>query len=189
MISTAILLFLVSTFIPYQFAYLVACLVQLFTTARAFRLATLANSAADTNFHHYAHSILLLMMWVLPINLPILAVWVRNLAVHWLTPFSSHHNVLSIMPFILLVENLTTGRMVPQIPSWLRHVTSVLLFGTALCAAVYGVSHAYVLHYLVNVVAAWLVVLHSTSDSWSLTTLGAMFEEDAGDDRKGAKTP
>lgn len=189
MISTAILLFLVSTFIPYQFAYLVACLVQLFTTARAFRLATLANSAADTNFHHYTHSILLLMMWVLPINLPILAVWVRNLAVHWLTPFSSHHNVLSIMPFILLVENLTTGRMVPQIPSWLRHVTSVLLFGTALCAAVYGVSHAYVLHYLVNVVAAWLVVLHSTSDSWSLTTLGAMFEEDAGDDRKGAKTP
>ncbi|UNI22091.1 GPI inositol deacylase [Purpureocillium takamizusanense] len=189
MISTAILLFLVSTFIPYQFAYLVACLVQLFTTARAFRLATTASSAADANFHHYAHSILLLMMWVLPINLPILAVWVRNLAVHWLTPFSSHHNVLSIMPFILLVENLTTGRMVPQIPSGLRHVTSILLFGTALCAAVYGVSHAYVLHYLVNVVAAWLVVLHSTSDSWSLTTLGAMFEEDAGDDRKGPKAP
>ncbi|KYK59672.1 hypothetical protein DCS_00806 [Drechmeria coniospora] len=189
MISTAVLLFLVSTFIPYQFAYLVACLVQLFTSARAFQLARGTTSTSNANYHHYAHSILLLMMWVLPVNLPILAVWVRNLAVHWLTPFSSHHNVLSIMPFILLVENLTAGRMVPHIASGLRHITSALLFGTALCAAVYGVSHAYVLHYLVNAVAAWLVILHSTSDSWSLTTIGAMFEGNANEARKGDKVP
>lgn len=188
-VSTAILLFLVSTFIPYQFAYLVACLVQLFTAARSFRAASTALSLATLNYYHYSHSILLLMMWVLPINLPILAVWVRNLAVHWLTPFSSHHNVLSIMPFILLVENLTTGRMVPQITSRLRHVTSILLFGTALCAAVYGVSHAYTLHYLVNIVAAWLVVLHSTVDSWTLVTLGAMFQRNADGIRKEAKAP
>ena len=176
MITTAVLLFLVSTFIPYQFAYLVACLVQLFTVVRALRIDSAMSSTSNSNYYHYAHSVLLLMLWVLPINLPILAVWIRNLAVHWLTPFSSHHNVLSIMPFILLVENLTTGKMIPQLTSGLRHLTSILLFGTALCAAVYGVSHAYVLHYLVNIVAAWLVVIHSTSDPWSLSGLGAMFE-------------
>ncbi|KAG5983338.1 hypothetical protein E4U55_000210 [Claviceps digitariae] len=187
MISTAILLFLVSTFIPYQFAYLVACLVQLFTAVRAFHIATLAVSQSNLNYYHYVHSILLLMMWVLPINLPILAVWIRNLAVHWLTPFSSHHNVLSIMPFILLVENLTTGRMVPQVTSPLRHVTSVLLSGTALCAAVYGVSHAYMLHHLVNIIATWLVILHSTADAWSVASILAMFGGSArmnGDDGK-----
>ncbi|PHH82070.1 hypothetical protein CDD83_3378 [Cordyceps sp. RAO-2017] len=189
MISTAILLFLVSTFIPYQFAYLVACLVQLFTVVRAFRISTIASSTINNNYYHYAHSILLLMMWVLPINLPILAVWVRNLAVHWLTPFSSHHNVLSIMPFILLVENLTTGRMVPRVKNRLRHVTSVLLFGTALCAAIYGMSHAYVLHYLVNSVATWLIVLHSTSNSLSLKIVGAMFDGNVNEARKGDKTP
>ena len=187
MISTAILLFLVSTFIPYQFAYLVACLVQLFTAVRALRTSTLADSTSNFNYYRYVHSILLLMMWVLPINLPILAVWIRNLAVHWLTPFSSHHNVLSIMPFILLVENLTTGRMIPQITGRLRHVTSVLLFGTAFCAAVYGVSHAYMLHYLVNVIAAWLVVLHSTADSWSFAGIGAMFDGSMQADRIPAK--
>uniref|UniRef100_A0A0D2XJT7 GPI inositol-deacylase n=1 Tax=Fusarium oxysporum (strain Fo5176) TaxID=660025 RepID=A0A0D2XJT7_FUSOF len=117
MITTAILLFLVWTFIPYQFAYLVACLVQLFTVIRALRINETAPSDANSNYYHYAHSVLLLMLWILPINLPILAVWIRNLAVHWLTPFSSHHNVLSIMPFILLVENLTTRqRWCP--PSW-----------------------------------------------------------------------
>lgn len=72
-------------------------------------------SAPHYSFYNYVHSILVLMLWVLPINLPVLVVWVHNLAVHWLTPFSSHHNVLSIMPFILLVESLTGGTMIPRI--------------------------------------------------------------------------
>ncbi|RDA90442.1 hypothetical protein CP533_3009 [Ophiocordyceps camponoti-saundersi (nom. inval.)] len=167
-VFSVLLLLLVSTFIPYQFAYLVACLVQVFTVARAHRSALLVSTASNDNFYHYAHSILLLLMWVLPINLPILAVWVRNLAVHWLTPFSSHHNVFSIIPFILLVENLTTGSMVPRMTSWLRHVTNFVLFGTASCVAVFGVSHAYALHHLVNAVAAWLICLHSTASASKL---------------------
>ncbi|KAF9881393.1 gpi inositol-deacylase [Colletotrichum karsti] len=189
MITTAILLFMVSTFIPYQFAYLVACLVQLFTVVRALRIASELKSGPNYDFYHYAHSILLLMLWVLPINLPILAVWIRNLAVHWLTPFSSHHNVLSIMPFILLVENLTTGKMVPRVAGKLRHLTSVLLFGTATYAAIYGVSYAYMLHYLVNLVAAWLVVIHSTSDNWPLAGFSSIFENGLNEDRKGGKAP
>ncbi|PFH55666.1 hypothetical protein XA68_17858 [Ophiocordyceps unilateralis] len=189
MLFSAALLFLVSTFIPYQFAYVVACLVQVFTVVRALRTSTNVVSADNQNFYHYVHSILLLMMWVLPINLPILAVWVRNLAVHWLTPFSSHHNVLSIIPFILLVENLTTGSMVPQMTSWLRHVTNLLLFGTAFCVAIYGVSHAYALHYLVNAVAAWLVFLHSTANAWSLLGLFTTFGKYAGSSRKWGKSP
>ncbi|KAH6607888.1 hypothetical protein Trco_004201 [Trichoderma cornu-damae] len=166
----------------------VACLVQILTVVRALRIYVVTPSTANSNYYHYSHSILLLMMWVLPINLPILAVWVRNLAVHWLTPFSSHHNVLSIMPFILLVENLTTGKMVPQITSGLRHITSGLLFGTALCAAIFGVSHAYILHYLVNVVAAWLVILHSFSEPWSFMNLGTFFEEDTDELKKGSNS-
>jgi glycosylphosphatidylinositol deacylase len=184
MITTAALLFLVSTFIPYQFAYLVACLVQVLTVVRALRIRDAVGSATNSNYYHYAHSILVLMLWALPINLPILAVWIRNLAVHWLTPFSSHHNVLSIMPFILLVENLTTGKMVPQLTSSLRHITSILLFATAVFAAMYGVSHAYILHYLVNIIAAWLVAVHSTAEPWSFAALGAMFHGSARETRQ-----
>ncbi|KAM0199594.1 hypothetical protein ACHAPA_006905 [Fusarium lateritium] len=187
MITTAVLLFLVWTLIPYQFAYLVACLVQLFTVIRALRINSTTPSEANSNYYHYAHSVLLLMLWILPINLPILAVWVRNLAVHWLTPFSSHHNVLSIMPFILLVENLTTGKMVPRVGRVFGYITSLLLFATALYAAMYGISHAYMLHYLVNIIAAWLVVLHSTNDPFSLSGLGAIFDSSPSEDRKTSK--
>ncbi|KAI1876817.1 uncharacterized protein JN550_000889 [Neoarthrinium moseri] len=188
-ITTSILLFLVSTFIPYQFAYVVACLVQLSTSVRALRFAREVPSLANSNFYNYVHSIFLLMLWVLPINLPTLVVWVRNLAVQWFTPFSSHHNVLSILPFILLVETLTTGKMVPRVTSRLRHLTSVLLFSIAIYAAVYGVSHAYMLHYLVNIVAAWLVAAHSTTDSFTFAGLRSLFDGDFTDDRKQGKSP
>jgi len=189
-LTTAILLFLVSTVIPYQFAYLVACLVQIATCTRALRFAREARSNTNFNFHNYAHSILILMLWILPINLPILVVWVHNLAVHWLTPFSSHHNVLSIMPFILLVETLTSGKMVPRVTSRLRHFTSVFFFFIAIYAAVYGVTYAYMLHYLVNFVAAWLVAIHSSTSSWTFAGLSTMFEpEGAESTRKRGKTP
>ncbi|KAI4603171.1 GPI inositol deacylase [Pestalotiopsis sp. 9143b] len=188
-ITTSILLFLVSTFIPYQFAYVVACLVQISTTVRALRFFREAPCVGNSNFYNYVHSILLLMLWVLPINLPTLVVWVRNLAVQWFTPFSSHHNVLSILPFILMVETLTTGKMVPRVTSRSRHLTSFLLFGIAIYAAVYGVSHAYMLHYLVNIVAAWLVAIHSTTDSFTVAGMRALFDGDLSDDRKQGKTP
>ncbi|KAG9257548.1 PGAP1-like protein-domain-containing protein [Emericellopsis atlantica] len=189
MITTIALLLLVSFLIPYQFAYLVACLVQLCAVVRALRTTRHCPSTANTNYYNYAHSVLLLMLWVLPINLPILAVWIRNLAVHWLTPFSSHHNILSIAPFILLVENLTSGKMVPQLKGGLRHVTSILLFATAVAAAIYGVSHAYMLHHLVNIIALWLVIVHATGDSWSLTGVGAIFDGNASEGRQVKKTP
>ena len=158
-INTAVLLFLVATIIPYSFAYVVACLVQLVTCTRALRYVKDTKSLAAQNFFNYTHSILVLMLWVLPINLPTLVVWIHNLTVHWLTPFSSHHNVLSIMPFILLVETLSTGVMVPTMKSF-RWTTNLLFFVLAVYAALYGMTYAYRLHYIANIIALWLVLLH-----------------------------
>ncbi|KAI9807690.1 MAG: GPI inositol deacylase [Sarcosagium campestre] len=177
-VTTSLLLVLVSTLIPYQFAYLVACIVQIATCTRALRFARETRSGAHFNFYNYAHSILIIMLWILPINVPVLVVWIHNLAVHWLTPFSSHHNVLSIMPFILLVETLTSGRMIPRITSRIRYVTSILLFSLAMYAAIYGMTYAYLLHHLVNVVAAWLVALHFSASSFSISGITSMLEGD-----------
>ncbi|EXJ82463.1 hypothetical protein A1O3_06276 [Capronia epimyces CBS 606.96] len=158
-INTAVLLFLVATIIPYPFAYVVACVVQLTTCSRALRHAVESKSGPAFNFFNYTYSILILMLWVLPINLPVLVVWIHNLSVHWLTPFSSHHNVLSIMPFILLVETLSSGMMVPPVRPF-RWATNVLFFVLAVYAALYGMTYAYRLHYIANIIALWLVLLH-----------------------------
>jgi len=70
------------------------------------------------------------------------------------------------MPYILLVETMSTGHMIPRLPGKARLVTNVLLFGLALVAAVYGVTYAYLLHQLVNGLAAWLVIVHFCADGW-----------------------
>ena len=133
---------------------------------------------------------LILMLWVLPINIPVLVVWAHNLAVHWFTPFSSHHNVLSIMPYLILVETLTCGKMIPRVTSRARHITNVLFFILAVYAAVYGVTYAYVLHHIVNLICAWLVAVHFSSSEVSLQGLSQILEGvDDRDDRGAKKRP
>ncbi|KAF1976516.1 PGAP1-domain-containing protein [Bimuria novae-zelandiae CBS 107.79] len=181
-IMTGSLLSLVSTVIPYHFVYVVLCLVQLVTCVRSLRLAKDTRLDTNYNFSNYTHTIFILMLWILPINLPVLVVWIRNLAVHWLTPFSSHHNILSVMPFILLVETLSTGRMIPRVQSRFSMVTNILLFSIGAYAAVYGVTYAYVLHHLANILCAWLVVVHFDVSSLSVKRISNILEPD--DDTK-----
>ncbi|KAF9895024.1 GPI inositol deacylase [Aspergillus nanangensis] len=179
-INTIILLLLVSTTVPYQFAYMVACIVQLATCVRAQWHAKETKSTTHYNFSNYTHSIFILMLWILPINILVLLVWAHNLVVHWFMPFSSHHNVLSIMPFLLLVEAMTTGTMIPRVTSRLKHITSLILFSIAIYAAIYGVSYAYLLHHLTNILAAWLVGIYFVSSGFSVRRLWRIIEGDEG---------
>ena len=171
LINTMLLLFLVATIIPYPFAYVVACLVQLATTTRALsRLYSSTTVSLQTsNFFNYTYAVLILMLWVLPLNLPVLVVWVHNLAVPYWSAFGSHHNILAIAPFIVLVETLAGGVMVPRLrlgnkgkrgSGYARVITNVGFFSLAVYAAVYGMTWAYRLHWIACVVAGWLGILH-----------------------------
>ncbi|KAF2198966.1 GPI inositol-deacylase [Delitschia confertaspora ATCC 74209] len=171
LISTGILLSLVSTVVPYHMVYAILCFIQIATCVRGYKIAKDLCLDANYNFYNYAHSTFILMLWILPINVPVLVVWTRNLAVHWLTPFSTHHNVISVLPFILLIETQSTGRMIPRLQSRTRFFTSLLLFFIALYAAIYGVTYAYRLHHLANLLSAWLVAVHLDISSFSLKKL------------------
>ncbi|EEH42269.1 GPI inositol-deacylase [Paracoccidioides brasiliensis Pb18] len=175
-INTAVLLCFVATIIPYQFAYIVACIVQLATCVQTSQFANETKSTSHYSFYNYVHSIFILMLWILPVHVLVFAVWVHNLAVHWWTPFPSHHNVLSIMPFMLLVETLTNGNMIPRITSRLRLITSILFLILAAYAALYGVTYAYLLHHIANIVTAWLVGVHFSNSGFSLRNLNQALE-------------
>ena len=66
------------------------------------------------------------------------------------------------MPFLILVETLTCGKMIPRLSSspLARYITNVLFFGLAVYAAVYGTSYAYMLHWYVDGIVTWLVLVH-----------------------------
>jgi hypothetical protein len=117
LITIGILLGIVAILVPFQFAFLVACLAQFFSAVRAQHADWRASepveaSRTSKNLANYNFSVLLLMLSVLPVNVPVLAAWIRNLTVQWWTPFASHHNVLMIAPIILLTESLVKQRMI-----------------------------------------------------------------------------
>ena len=194
-----VLFALVAYFLPYQFAYVVACLVQLANAARALpsqggpsELASRAGatphpSTTMTNYSNYAHAILMLMIWILPINAPVLVVWIYNLTVHYFSPFSSHHNVLSIMPIILLVETMTGGRMIPRLRGRASYVTSGMLLFISGYAAIYGISFAYQLHHLVNLFATWLVAVYLYPGGLSFTGISEMLNDSESGEGKERK--
>ncbi|KAI8983625.1 PGAP1-like protein-domain-containing protein [Pilobolus umbonatus] len=117
-ITTLILILLVATFIPYQFVFVIAFFVQIATCVRSLMTLWISTDRIDhkkSSRYNYMLSILLLCFTLLPFNLPILLVWIRNLSVHWFVPFSSDHSVLSIAPFMIYIEILISNRkMLPR---------------------------------------------------------------------------
>lgn len=129
---------LVLLYLPYQFAYIIAVLIQAMHTARG----------DDFNFHAL---LLMMMLWVLPINVPVVIVFVHNLNINWATPFSSHHNFMAVAPILAFAFNAEKPRVFPRLTLF---VMGYLVF----YALVYGVRHTFWLHHLFNVFCSLLLI-------------------------------
>lgn len=80
------------------------------------------------------------------------------------------------MPFVVLVESLTGGTMIPRVATSFRHITNILFFILAVYAALYGVTYAYQLHDIANVIAGWLVIVQISNSDISLGRLSRIIE-------------
>ncbi|ORZ15194.1 PGAP1-like protein-domain-containing protein [Absidia repens] len=196
-IATLILFCLVATVIPYQFVFVVTFLVHGVTCIRTLRRSRtkLPHRALDrksSNRYHYMQTLLLLLLTLLPFNLPILLVWIRNVSVYWSTPFSSDHSVFAIAPFLIHVEMLTT-QMKMMIPRhhyhhqqqqqehekeqqgsasgqwWLAWLTYGLMYIIIVYAFLYGVKYPHSIYFLSNYLILWLLFLHFCQSRYSHT--------------------
>jgi hypothetical protein len=62
-------------------------------------LATITDALSANQVYHENARFLLLMTWLLPLSMPVLAVWVRSLMTAWYTaPFNGDHNVFKVAP-------------------------------------------------------------------------------------------
>lgn len=162
--SSMLLLLFVMVYIPYQFAYIVCCLVQAVTTIKT-NIPSSHNHKEKIDMRkvsiaNFNATILVLMLWIIPVNVPVLVVFFHNMAVRWETPFTSHHNILAIFPIILLVGRSVQGSCLPYTLGPLqKKVTIAVLCYFAFFTLCYGVRHLYWLHYLLNFLAAWLFLL------------------------------
>ncbi|KAH8930136.1 PGAP1-domain-containing protein [Atractiella rhizophila] len=97
MVSFGFLLAFVVFFAPYQFAFLLLFLLQLLQTSHLYSMKL--EQEARFNF-----ALLTMMFLLLPLTSTILLVWTRNLLAGWYAPFSSDHNVLQVLGFLVLLE-------------------------------------------------------------------------------------
>ncbi|GAA6036547.1 hypothetical protein NBRC10512_000633, partial [Rhodotorula toruloides] len=110
----------------------------------------------------------------------ILVVWVRNLAVGWLAPFSSDHNVLMVVGFLANVEALHSGKMLQRSAGG-RYSPTVTLLAFVIPATyslLYGIRAAHRLYSLANLCFLWLAL--GTSDGFVGSTGASPTAGDAG---------
>ncbi|KAJ2744293.1 GPI inositol deacylase [Coemansia sp. BCRC 34301] len=185
LIATVAFVVFVCTFVPYQFAFLVIYMAQLFTTIRTMAHAYLAAPYSATTLtpqrllvsdvlHDRArYQLGLLLFWTssLPYCAPELLVWVRNLSVMWFEDAPSDHNLANMAGYFALrllaayhiVPRLTfnaTERAAPSRTAWWLRVITYTFFGSAVVYAwLYSIRRPYILYSIANAISAWLALV------------------------------
>lgn len=151
-LAVALVVILVPFYLPYQFAYVISVGIEALTVIRLF--------GHDVSFNYHV-TFLMLMLWVLPINIPVLVVFIHNLNINWTTPFSSHHNFLAVAPILALaqIHNQSPATIpLPQGKSF-QVVLMVVVYWFFYCM-MYGATHTFWLHHIFNFFCG-LLVCHS----------------------------
>ena len=65
----------------------------------------------------------------------------------------------------------------------------MMFFGLAVYAAVYGVTYAYLLHHIVNVIVAWLCLVHAVGSYGGIGKLRKALMGYRGTGRRAKKRP
>ncbi|KAG0368927.1 GPI inositol deacylase [Gamsiella multidivaricata] len=162
-VTMAGIFILVATVVPYQFAFAATTIALIgicaSLLARAQRMPSTNSEVAWGRFH-FSMAMLVMFFFLLPFFVPVLMVWIRNLAVGWLKSFPSDHRVDYVAPFIVFVENLAQGSAVTR-TSWKRYVriTIGLLDGMMVYLVLFGVRYSWQIYFLTRLWVSWLVVL------------------------------
>lgn len=158
LMASVLLLLLVFFHIPYQMAFVISLVIQIATCIRV-ALLKLSNSEQKLNLLNYNMTLLLLLLFVSAINIPIIIVFLHNVAIKWETSFRSHHNILAVAPIIFLVGNNSIFKMPNSVPldTWDGKVTIILFVYLTVFSFIYGIRNLYWIHHLVNIICAWLL--------------------------------
>ncbi|EDO17486.1 hypothetical protein Kpol_1058p23 [Vanderwaltozyma polyspora DSM 70294] len=158
------LLILTLFYIPYQLTFVIIFIIQIATWVRSI-LFIPDTVVGVSNIRNYNLSLLFVFIFVTMINAPVVVVFMHNVAIRWETPFRSHHNIMAIIPMILLV-GLNSTFNIPKFKSNRIYdggaVVGLLLY-LSLFSLIYGIRNMYWIHYIVNFICAWLYFgsLHS----------------------------
>ncbi|KAL6927346.1 hypothetical protein ACO0SA_003644 [Hanseniaspora valbyensis] len=151
-----ILIVAVFFYVPYQLVFTLLTISHLFYVI--FLFISSSPKINNKNTIEFNKTVLLMMLFILPICIPIDVVFLHNFAVNWKTPFRSHHNVLAIFPIISLVFCLQNGMMLKQEKNFNFRSTCFLLAYICFFGILFGVRNTYFIYHLFNLLACILCI-------------------------------
>lgn len=152
LLKFGVLIFAVFFYVPYQLIFVLLTISHLLYVVILF----FSSIKSNRNVVEFNKAILLMMLLILPVCIPIVVVFLHNLAVNWKTPFRSHHNILAIFPIISLVFCLQNDMMLKQEKNFNFRVTCFLLSYMCFFSFVFGVRNTYFIYHLFNLLACTL---------------------------------
>ncbi|KAI5969041.1 BST1 [Candida margitis] len=227
-----VVVLLIPVYLPYQIVYLICCIHQVINVLKDWPLSRrrgkggdkIAAAATTTNTSvtsgeeedeiravsllNYQASWLMLMLWILPINVPILIVFIHNLQLSWQTPFSSHHNLLSILPILLMTyynshnQNKKKkgsngggdasgggGCILPRLSYNSTRLVQIGVGYIAIYSLWYGSRHTFYIHHLFNLLCCLIWIVFYSSGGGNSNSTGGYINngEDGGGGGGGFK--
>lgn len=148
----------VSTFIPYQMAFMLAVIIQVINSLKVSSLS--ARTKNHQNLLNFNMSLLLLLIFIAIIDFPIIIVFLHNVAIRCGTSFRSQHNCLAIIPILLMVNNNSLLRLPNRTKGNKGRLVSLLgLIYLSLFSLIYGIRNLFWLHHGVNIFSMWVFYL------------------------------
>ncbi|BEJ14767.1 hypothetical protein CspHIS471_0405340 [Cutaneotrichosporon sp. HIS471] len=149
---------LISFVIPYRLAFGILFLFQ-------FTLTAYASAEGSSSRLHLLETLLLLMTFLLPINLPSLAVWGKNVWIHGQHPFPEDRAILPILPVLVMVLVTSFERQVDA-PTRVRQAAKWTTAFVAAVAFMFAPSRPYIVGSTANVafiLASVLMIVNTSS--------------------------
>lgn len=173
-ISLLVLLVGVKFILPYQFVFLSATLIQGLNLVR-FKIIAARSESKSLPFRFHSSRVqqnlttLLHLVLLLPLKAPSLLIFVRNCLAGYRptlgsSQFGEDHDILPILPVILLVQVLSTGRLIEQpqgrIGVWSRRLISSSYLLLAVYTMAWGIRYPFRLYDLSVLIFSLQVTAH-----------------------------
>lgn len=166
-IAIGLLTLVAFLFVPCEFAFIVACLVQIATAIGAHTfLKNCPSSKAlrAESFYNMAFSILMFMVFLLPIAVPVVVVWIRGISINRSFSFQNIHNSQSAILIFMC------ARLMEADYELLGPVSKPQCLLTELCigfitfyALIFGITRAFMLCHLFSYFLASLGFLYTSN--------------------------
>ncbi|GJJ71191.1 GPI inositol-deacylase [Entomortierella parvispora] len=159
-LSVVFLLSLIALVVPHPFIFTGSLLTLIFSSARVLSVAKRTESKSSKELwdrFHWMMTMVMVLFFLLPFAVPVLMVWIRNIAGRWFVSFPSDHRLVSIAPFLVLVEELIHGAVVPRKTIFARYSSKLTIWilngmlgyliwsGMRFNWQIYGMTHSFVL--------------------------------------------